>query len=175
MPTYEPLADYLRTVTTQTIPVTFKDIEKIIGRKLPPSAYKHRPWWSNNTTNSAMTRVWVNAGWQTEQVDMAAQRLVFRRKTQTPPPPGSAPMAARTPDPTVLCIRNLSASTLANLKARAELSRKTIEETAREVLEAHAKITTAERLQLADRVRAASPNLHHIDVPGMIREDRDSR
>jgi hypothetical protein len=59
--------------------MTFAEIERILGNKLPPSAHKHRPWWSNNAKNSAMTKVWLEAGFQTEQVDMASRKLVFRR------------------------------------------------------------------------------------------------
>jgi hypothetical protein len=58
--------------------MTFAEIEKIIGSKLPPSAYDHRPWWSNNPSNNVMTKVWLEAGFQTEQVDLPGQKLVFR-------------------------------------------------------------------------------------------------
>jgi hypothetical protein len=59
--------------------MTFQEIEKVIGAKLPPSAKKHRPWWSNNPNNSVMTKVWLDAGFESEQVDMAGRKLVFRR------------------------------------------------------------------------------------------------
>jgi hypothetical protein len=62
----------------------FSQIERVIGTGLPPSAYKHRPWWSNNPSNSVITRAWLNAGYKTEQVDMEARRLVFRRGLVTP-------------------------------------------------------------------------------------------
>jgi hypothetical protein len=59
--------------------MTFAEIEKITGAKLPASAHKHRPWWSNNPNNSVMTKVWLDAGFEAEQVDMPARKLVFRR------------------------------------------------------------------------------------------------
>jgi hypothetical protein len=59
--------------------MTFSEIERITGAKLPPSAHKHRPWWSNNPRNSVMTRVWLDAGYKSEQVDMEQRKLVFRR------------------------------------------------------------------------------------------------
>src|SRR5262245_59841707 len=64
--------------------MSFADIERIIGSKLPPSARKHRPWWSNNATNSVMTKVWLDAGFASEQVDMTARRLVFHRMAAKP-------------------------------------------------------------------------------------------
>ncbi len=59
--------------------MTFAEIERITGVKLPPKAQHHRAWWSNNPSNNVMTKVWLDAGFQSEQVDMSARRLVFRR------------------------------------------------------------------------------------------------
>jgi hypothetical protein len=85
---YEPLGQFLREQGTQEVRLTFGDIERIVGAKLPPSARKQRAWWSNNPQNSVMTRVWLAAGFRSEQVDLDARRLVFRR---APKPPGQQP------------------------------------------------------------------------------------
>jgi hypothetical protein len=79
---YEGLGQFLREQRNGEIPMTFADIERVTGAKLPPSALKHRPWWSNNPRNSVMTKVWLEAGFRTEQVDMEGRRLVFRRIRQ---------------------------------------------------------------------------------------------
>jgi hypothetical protein len=79
MSRYDGLAAFLKSQHVERIPMTFADIERITNAKLPPSAHKHRPWWSNNPDNSVMTRVWLEAGFKSEQVDMAGQKLVFRR------------------------------------------------------------------------------------------------
>jgi len=79
MSKYSALGDYLRRQRTERVPMTFGDIERITGSKLPPSARKHRPWWSNNAQNSVLTKVWLEAGFQSEQVDMQGRKLVFRR------------------------------------------------------------------------------------------------
>lgn len=76
---YEPLIEFLKRTSQSELPITFDEIEKVIGRKLPGSANNHRAWWSNNSTNSVMTKAWLEAGWKSEQVDMAARKLVFRR------------------------------------------------------------------------------------------------
>jgi len=92
MSKYQRLGDFLRAQNQERIPMSFTDIERVTKAKLPPSAHKYRPWWSNNPTNSVLTRVWLNAGYESEQVDMAGQRLVFRRVTNPPTEPsGSAP------------------------------------------------------------------------------------
>jgi hypothetical protein len=87
---YEALGAFLRAQRTDEVPLSFNEIERITGERLPPSAAKHRPWWSNNANNSVMTRVWLEAGFKTEQVDMAGRKLVFRRTTAHAGGPGSS-------------------------------------------------------------------------------------
>src|SRR3954466_7435852 len=76
---YEPLGQFLRKQRTQEVLLTFREIEKITGVKLPPKAQHHRAWWSNNSANNVMTKVWLEAGYESTQVDMSARKLVFRR------------------------------------------------------------------------------------------------
>lgn len=76
---YEPLGTFLRSQRAHEVPLTFSKIEKITGVKLPPKAQHHRAWWSNNAANNVMTKVWLDAGFESAQVDMEARKLVFRR------------------------------------------------------------------------------------------------
>ena len=76
---YAPLQRHLERLGLKSIPMTFAEIERIVGAKLPPSARKHRPWWSNNASNSVITHAWRNAGYKTAQVDMAGETLVFEK------------------------------------------------------------------------------------------------
>ncbi|MGH8513738.1 MAG: DUF7662 domain-containing protein [Gammaproteobacteria bacterium] len=76
---YEPLSNFLRKQTANEVKVSFEQIERIIGDKLPASAHEHRAWWSNNPNNSVMTKAWIEAGFRSEQVDMDGRKLVFRR------------------------------------------------------------------------------------------------
>ena len=76
---YGRLGEFLSNQPTDEVPITFDRIEKITGAKLPRSAKLYRAWWSNNERNSVMTKVWLAAGFQTEQVDMEGRKLVFRR------------------------------------------------------------------------------------------------
>jgi hypothetical protein len=82
MAVYEPLARYLRTNSASRIPITFREVERIIGRRLPPSAYRHRPWWANEERGHSHAKAWLQAGYQTEQVDMSGKKLVFRRVSE---------------------------------------------------------------------------------------------
>jgi len=79
MAKYEALGEFLKRQREERVSMSFAEIERIIAAKLPPSARKHRPWWSNNPTNSVITKVWLDAGFESTEVDMAGRRLVFRR------------------------------------------------------------------------------------------------
>jgi len=102
---YDPLGEFLKAQPSHRVPLSFAEIEKIIGDDLPSSAYKHRPWWSNNPSNNVMTKVWIAAGFESEQVDMEGQRLTFNRKHHTsvpasitaPPPQSGSQTPRRSP------------------------------------------------------------------------------
>jgi hypothetical protein len=95
MSKYSALGDYLKRQRDDLVPLTFAEIEKIIGNKLPGSS-NVRAWWSNNDFNSVMTKVWLRAGFKSEQVDMKARKLVFRRVRK---PKANAPAAAGGEEP----------------------------------------------------------------------------
>lgn len=93
MSKYTPLTEFLATQRTQEVPLTFRDIEKIIGCPLPKSK-QYPAWWSNNPSNNVMTPAWLAAGFKTERVDVASERLVFRRDGRTPTLGGSGSSGA---------------------------------------------------------------------------------
>ena len=95
MSKYAALETYLLESGQEAVSMTFGDIEKIIGADLPPSAFKHRPWWSNNPSNSVITNSWLKAGYKTENVDMAGKKLVFVKTALYPPPSESGAHALR--------------------------------------------------------------------------------
>ncbi len=78
MSKYAPLGDFLRKQKATVVPMTFAEIERIVGTKLPKSR-QYPAWWSNNPWNNVMTQIWLDAGFETEQVDVEAEKLVFRR------------------------------------------------------------------------------------------------
>lgn len=89
MSKYDRLGVYLREQDRERVPMTFAEIERVVGTKLP-SSQKHQAWWSNSTSNNVMTQVWLDAGYRTEQVDTAARKLVFRRVAAAPAHRGMA-------------------------------------------------------------------------------------
>ena len=78
MSKYGALGDYLKRQHRDLVPMTFAEIEKVTRRKLPASA-RYRAWWSNNDFNSVLTKVWRDAGFKSERVDMKKRKLIFRR------------------------------------------------------------------------------------------------
>src|SRR5262245_22773107 len=81
---YSRLGEFLRSQRAKEVPMTFAEIERIIGAKLPPNSPQYPAWWSNNPSNNVMTKVWLAAGFRTEQVDTTARKVVFRRVEQNP-------------------------------------------------------------------------------------------
>lgn len=76
---YEPLTEFLRKQRTDRVSLTFSEIERIVGSKLPRSANEHRAWWSNNPSNSVMTKAWLDAGFKSADVDLKKRMLVFQK------------------------------------------------------------------------------------------------
>ena len=82
MSKYARLGEYLKQQNKEHVPMTFAEIERITRVKLPASS-RYRAWWSNNDFNSVLTKVWLAAGYKSEQVDMEAGKLVFTRIRET--------------------------------------------------------------------------------------------
>ena len=79
MSKYDVLASYLKSRAAQTVQMTFAEVEKVLGFKLPASAFEYPAWWSNESMGHVQARAWMRAGFETEAVDIAAKRVVFRR------------------------------------------------------------------------------------------------
>jgi hypothetical protein len=91
---YEPLTSFLESQSLDSVTVTFREIERVLGFKLPPSALEHRPWWANSGGSHVQSKAWLEAGFETESVDMEARRLIFRRVSRFRTPPVSGANAA---------------------------------------------------------------------------------
>lgn len=91
MSKYAALQQFLANVPASQVPMTFAEIERVIGAPLPASSRRHRAWWSNNPTNNVMTHAWLEAGFESADVDIASERLVFRKATGKARVPSAAP------------------------------------------------------------------------------------
>lgn len=95
MSKYEPLPQFLGSVAGGSHRMSFAEIERILGFKLPKSAYQHEAWWSNNATGHSHARTWMKFGWRTESVDLAGRKVTFQRSGASAPP--VAPLAKSDP------------------------------------------------------------------------------
>jgi hypothetical protein len=96
MSKYEPLRKHLQARSAEFVPMTFDEIEGVLGFELPNSK-AYPAWWSNNPKNNVMTNEWLAAGYKTEQVDVGRGKLVFRRAASMPRPLDDAADAGRAP------------------------------------------------------------------------------
>lgn len=55
------LTNFLKE-SNQNVTLDFSQLEKILGFKLPPSAYKYKAWWSNSGHTHSNT--WIDAGYK---------------------------------------------------------------------------------------------------------------
>jgi hypothetical protein len=86
MSKYEPLKRHLLHLEQSEAPMTFAEIEAVLGFGLPPSARKHPPWWSNNVGTHVNAAAWRGAGWRTSRVDVHGERVTFVRDPRTERP-----------------------------------------------------------------------------------------
>jgi hypothetical protein len=98
MSKYDSLARYLAAQDSK-VTLTFDAIERILGFALPRSARRHPAWWSNGSHSHVQAAAWLNAGFETAEVDIAGERLSFLPRRQPkagddasdPPAPGDPP------------------------------------------------------------------------------------
>ena len=77
---YFSLYNFLLKRHDHLIAITFRDLEEIVGFRLPYSAYRHRAWWANQAKyRRPQAMAWEAAGWKTVFVNMETNTLKFKR------------------------------------------------------------------------------------------------
>ena len=76
---YNPLYFHLMRLAGNEWRASFRDVEKVLGFPLPDSARRYEAWWENNDNRHVQAPAWLNAGWQTDEVNLGKETLVFRR------------------------------------------------------------------------------------------------
>jgi hypothetical protein len=76
---YEPLKRYLESSGNDFIDLSFSEIERILGFRLPDSACRYRAWWSNEGGTHAHSLSWLEAGYKTIKINMLSKTIRFTR------------------------------------------------------------------------------------------------
>ncbi len=100
MSKYDPLTEHLKAARADRVPMTFAELEKVLGFPLPPSSRKHRAWWANDPQGHVNAKAWREAGFRAEAVDLADARLEFVRLNEV-----GASASARGRHPLIGCMR----------------------------------------------------------------------
>ena len=87
MSKYSPLQHNLQARPPSDTTLTFDEIEKILGFKLPPSAHEHNAWWSNERGSHVQARAWMDAGWKVWHVQKSNKKVHFKPIPEEPQPP----------------------------------------------------------------------------------------
>lgn len=75
---YEPLHERLRTENGPSLRLTFSEIESILGKPLPRSAYTFTAWWSTLNRPGPQAKAWMSAGYRV-RVSMKHRIVEFYR------------------------------------------------------------------------------------------------
>lgn len=178
---YEPLRVHLTGLAGPTVTLSYAEMEGLLGRKLPPSAYggSWRQWWANTETHSQGT-AWLRAGWRVSRPDLANKRVEFRRCVDEISPlatsvgcsGGSTSADGDDQRERIVLFREyLTPGSIRMLEDAAEETDGDLGRAASELLN---QASMARRRQLLDWFAAHSPRSTTSSAE-MIREDRDAR
>lgn len=83
MSEYEALKTFLESLPyyQREAAFSFGELEKMLGRELPPSARNHRPWWGNDYSSEthSQAQAWIDAGWKVDKVNLEEEWVRFIR------------------------------------------------------------------------------------------------
>ncbi len=82
---YRKLRTYLEAHPRREWRTSFSNIESILGSELPATARAYSSWWANTKSGGRLSQAvaWIAAGWETAEVDLVAETLLFRPKNQS--------------------------------------------------------------------------------------------
>ncbi|RSM43861.1 hypothetical protein DMB66_52905, partial [Actinoplanes sp. ATCC 53533] len=76
---YQPLTQWLLAQTVDELPMTFDDLEDVLGSPLAPSARRHPPYWYSPT--NSLGKSIAAADFKATGVNLTEERLVLRRRS----------------------------------------------------------------------------------------------
>lgn len=167
MNVYAPLQHYLSEHDQSSVVLTYDQIESLIGRKLPPTAYGNhkRQWWANTESHS-QALAWLRAN-RKAKLDVNLDQVVFKRE----PSESRALSASATPSPLRLDRSRLQAGAIRMLEDIAEEHGGSLDDAAVVLLnEAARRRRKATLSWFADNTIASD-----VSSAELVRGDRDAR
>jgi hypothetical protein len=76
MSKYDALCHHLNRLQGP-VELSFKEVEEILQFPLPASARRYPAWWSNSGGTHVQAQAWMEAGYRTEDVDVALGKVRF--------------------------------------------------------------------------------------------------
>lgn len=160
MSVYAPLERRLSELSQPVVRLSFEEIERLLGRKLPDSARDSRikrQWWANTDTH-VQARAWLRAG-RKAKLDVARDEVAFVQEQ---------------PRALEIEVSRLTPVTLAEVRRRAEVESVGLGEAAAGLLNDHARARREALLDRLEEIRRQT-RVSTTSVVDMIREDRDGR
>ena len=178
MSKYDPLGTLLTASRSDRVEMTFLDLERALGFRLPPSARQHQAWWANTGGSHVHAQAWLKTGWRTSQTDLASQRVVFVRSGRPDVVAGGRPAEGVAEPGTVfergLVAVDLGALTPAGDRLIADVREELDCGSAEAIIAAINAFALNRRRQLIQGFVDASPQVGG-DSTEIIRSDRDAR
>lgn len=75
---YQPLTQWLRAQTADSLPLSFEDLEDVLGFTLPPSARNHPPYWYS--TSNSLGKAIAAGGFKPTGANLTAERVVLVKR-----------------------------------------------------------------------------------------------
>ena len=77
---YLPLTVFLRSLPASTgeIELSFPQVARILDNSLPPSAFEHESWWTNDPAHPQAAAC-LDAGWQVCKVELKNKTVNLKK------------------------------------------------------------------------------------------------
>lgn len=170
MSKYDPLKAFLRSRPGSETPMSFPEVEEVLGFELPASARQYPAWWSNNVGTHVGARAWREAGWKTSRVDIGGERVTFVREDASPFTRDAVAPALHE-EAILVPVASLSLSVVRMIDDWAEEAGLDRAGAVAAILEASA---AGRRRQLLDTLSVGAMPAGH-DSTALVRQDRDER
>jgi hypothetical protein len=76
---YSALYFWLAAHQGKEVHAAFGEIEAILGFGLPATARRRSQWWENNHEQHVQAGAWLDAGFRTQEINIANETVTFCR------------------------------------------------------------------------------------------------